>query len=288
MAGPNILVEPRRTPLSGELAPVVFGNMPRDGGHLIIEAGAHDLVAADPVAAKYIRPFAGSDELVNGRLRWCLWMVDLEPTDLDRSRVLRSRVDSVRTSRLQSKAPSTRSMASTPHLFAQRSGGYSTPYLGIPRVVSENRPYYLAARLGPEVIPSDRLFTAPDPDGLLFGVISSTMFLTWQLLVGNRLESRPSFSNTLVWNNFPLPELSDTSRRAIVDAGKNVLSARRSVGAAMSLAEMYGATLPPLLLDAHRSLDHAVDLAFNLRTWKPLEDPERQDLLLRGYAAMAR
>lgn len=250
-----------------------------------MEPGDYDEVASDPIAAAYLRPFVGSEELVNGRHRWCLWMTELDPLDLGRSAVLRARVEGVRQMRLKSKASSTKAMASTPHLFGQRSGGYKTAYLGIPRVVSENRPYYLAARLGPEVIPSDRLFTAPDPDGLLFGVISSTMFLTWQLTVGNRLESRPSFSNTLVWNNFPLPGLDHPTRAAIIAAGRRVQQVREAEGS--SLASLYGSTLTSPLLESHAALDEAVDHAFSVENCSTLTVEDRQDVLIRTYMAMS-
>lgn len=263
--GPNVLVGPRKDPLSPELAVVTFGNMPRDGGHLLIEdEETYREVMADPVAAKYVRRFVGSEELVNGRHRWCLWMTELDPRDVTRSTILAERIEGVRQMRLESKAASTRGMAATPHLFGQRSGGYGTAYLGIPRVVSENRPYFTAARLPADVIPSDRLFTAPDADGFLFGLVSSSMFLTWQFAVGNRLESRPSFSNTLVWNNFPLPDITRGQRAAVAAAGARVSAARESFPT-RSLAQLYDSSaMPEELKAAHDSLDDIVDSLFAL------------------------
>ena len=232
--GPNVLVSPRSEPLSSDLTTVVFGNMPRDGGHLIVEDDAYPSVLADPVASKYLRRFIGSEELVNGRVRWCLDAADLDPADVKRSPILAEQIKGVREMRMKSRAPSTKAMAATPHLFGQRSGGYSTAYLGIPRVVSENRTYYTAARLDADVIPSDRLFAARDDDGFLFGIISSSMFLTWQLTVGNRLESRPSFSNTLVWNNFPLPEIEKSLRGDVTERGGVIASRETRYRSAIS------------------------------------------------------
>jgi hypothetical protein len=270
--------------MSPEIAPVTFGNMPRDGGHLVIEADAYDDVIADKVAAKYVRLFLGSEELVNGRQRWCLWMTNLNPDDIAKSKILAERLDGVRQMRLDSKAPSTRAMAATPHLFGQRSGGYETAYLGIPRVVSENRPFYTAARLPADVIPSDRLFTAPDADGFLFGLISSSMFLTWQYAVGNRLESRPSFSNTLVWNNFPLPDIKAKQRAEVVRAGAGVVSAR-ALYPTRSLAQLYDpAGLPDELIAAHGALDEVVDSIFGVMDNRTLEG--RQKVLFETYARL--
>lgn len=106
--GPNALVEQRRSPLAPQLPPMVFGNMARDDGNLLIEAEDYDDVAADPVAAKYIRPFVGARQLIHNEPRWCLWLVDLDPSDIARSPVLRRRLDAVRQFRAASTAESTR------------------------------------------------------------------------------------------------------------------------------------------------------------------------------------
>jgi len=269
--GPNVLVSPRSAPLSADLSSVTFGNMPRDGGHLIVDDEIYPQVSADPIALKYLRPFIGSEELVNGRTRWYLWMTDLEPDDVAQSAILAERIAGMREMRLKSKAPSTKAMAATPHLLGQRSGGYPTPYLGIPRVVSENRPFYTAARLGPEVIPSDRLFATEDEDGFLFGVMSSSMFLVWQLTVGNRLESRPSFSNTLVWNNFPLPPIEH-----------EVLAARQA-HPEKSLAAIYApGEIPHDLIAA---LDAVVDIIFGSSS-SPVNFEERQRVLSESFVKL--
>ncbi|UJH71810.1 hypothetical protein L0A91_16540 (plasmid) [Ornithinimicrobium sp. INDO-MA30-4] len=262
--GPDVLVRPRRTPLSPHIAPVTFGNMPRDGGHLIVEADAYDEVMSDPVAAKYVRPFPGSEELVRGTQRWCLWLTAMDPADVQQSRVLRDRIEGVRQMRLASKASSTRAMATTPHLFGQRAAEMFDSYLAIPAVVSESRPYYTAARLPANVIASNKLYVAPDRDGFQFSVISSSMFLTWQLTVGNRLESRPSFSNTLVWNNFPLPDVNDQQRNAVTGAGQSVVEAR-ALYPSHSLAQLYRAdSMPTELTTAHNALDNVLDAIFGL------------------------
>lgn len=283
--GPNVLVSPRSDPISPEIAPVTFGNMPRDGGNLVVELDAYDDVMADKVAAKYVRPFLGSEELVRGGKRWCLWLNTLEPGDVDRSPVLARRIEGVRLMRLQSKASSTKGMAATPHLFGQRAAEMFDSYLAIPAVVSETRPFYTAARLPAEAIASNKLYVAPDADGFLFGVISSSMFLTWQFTVGNRLESRPSFSNTLVWNNFPLPDIDAKTRQAVAKAGADVVTARK-LYPDRSLADLYEpGALPSELVSAHADLDAVVDGIFGLPSGS-ISMEERQSVLFRTYAKL--
>lgn len=278
--GPNVLVEKRSKPLSG-VAPARFGSMPNDGGNLIVEAEEYEEVASDPVAAKYLRPFRMGKELVRGLERWCLWMENLEPGDVEKSEILRSRVEAVRTHRLKSKRAATQKRAATPYLFGELHQP-STSYVGIPRVVSEARRYYTAQHLSPEIIAGDKVYTAVDPDGLLFGLISSSMFITWQKTVGGRLKSDYNFSNTIVWNTFPVPELSDKQRESIIKAGKKVLEARE-LHPERSLAEHYAPlSMAPELVKAHDALDREVDKAFGASR-KLSNERQRLELLFSNY-----
>lgn len=280
--GPNIFVTKRSQPLVHGLPEATFGNMPRDDGNLIVLPADYDEVAQDPIARRYLRPYLGAEEVLHGKQRWCLWLTDLDPADLHRSTILRERVDAVRWFRLTSTASSTRQMAQTPHLFGQRPALHAEPYLVIPRVSSELRDYYPVRRVTPDVIASDATFTAGDPTGLLFAVISSAMFTAWQATVGGRLKSDLRFSNTIVWNNLPLPDLDDSARRDIIEAGRAVEKARKS-HTRRTLADLYRPeTMPADLREAHRILDVEVDKAFGARgTAATLE--ERQRVLFQRY-----
>ena len=231
----------RSKPLAN-IPPARFGSKPTDGGNLIVETNDHEEVASDPVAAKYLRPFRMGRELVRGLDRWCLWMADdFDPGDLGRSRILRERIEAVREKRLSSKRKATQEAATTPHLF-QENHQPDEAYVGIPAVVSESRHFYTAAHLSPEVVAGNKLYVATDPEGLLFGLISSSMFITWQRAVGGRLKSDLNFANTLTWNTFPVPELTEEQRERIIKAGKRVLEAR-AIHPERSLAEHYNCLL---------------------------------------------
>ncbi len=265
--GPNVLVKKRSKPLSAQLPLAYFGSKPTDGGNLIVEVEDYPVVAADPVAARYLRPFRMGKELVQGLERWCLWLEEATEEEIASSPVLSTRVAAVAEMRSQSTKKATQLKAATPHLFDENHQP-TDAYVGIPRVVSELRPYYTVARLSPEVISGDQNFTAIDPDGFLFGLISSSMFITWQRAIGGQLESRLRFSNTVVWNNLPLPQISEEQRQKIITAGRKVLAAREAIeeraGKPVSLADMYAslATMDPALRAAHDELDSAVDVAF--------------------------
>ncbi|WP_277100359.1 DNA methyltransferase [Corynebacterium riegelii] len=283
--GPQVLVAKRSKPLA-DLPAVRFGSKPVDGGNLIVEVADYEEVAADPVAAKYLHPFRMGRELVRGLDRWCLWMADadFDPADLERSPVLRERVEEVRTMRLASRKAATRESAATPYLF-QELHQPAVDYVAIPRVVSETRLYYTAAHYSADVIAGDKVYTAEDPEGLLFGLISSSMFITWQRAVGGRLKSDLNFANTLTWNTFPVPELTEQQRQRIIKAGQGVLAAR-DLHPERSLAEHYNPlAMAPELIKAHNALDREVDTAFGAP--KRLQNErQRQELLFTNYARL--
>ena len=280
--GPNVLIEKRSKPLSMELSETTFGNMPRDDGNLIVEPADYAEVAEDPVAAKYLRPFRGSTEVLNNKQRWCLWLTELDPRDAKQSRILADRIDRVRDFRLKSSASSTRQMADTPHLFGQRPALHDRPYIVIPRVASDNRPYFAVQLVEPEVIASDATFTAPDPDGFLFAIISSAMFITWQRTVGGRLKSDLRFSSTIVWNNLPLPRVDPVLREDIIRAGERVRDAR-ALYPQRSLAQLYApGAMVAELAEAHAQLDALVDRAFGASETCTTE-LERQAILFEKY-----
>lgn len=256
--GPPLAVMPRTKPLSPSLTEVRYGNKPTDGGYLVISRDDYEEFMADEHAAKYVRPYLGARELIHDEPRWCLWLTDLDPADYKASRLLQERVEGVKAFRLDSRAASTRAAAVTARLFRQIMQP-STDYLCIPQHVSESRLYFPSKRLPAEVVASNANFIADDPDGLLFAVISSSAFIAWQAAVGGKLESRLRFNKQGVWNTFPLPQLDDTQRAALITGGNGVLQARER-HPERSLAQLYEPNTMPLeLLQAHAALDKVLD-----------------------------
>lgn len=279
---PNVYVHSRSKPLSGDLAAVNFGSMPRDGGNLLIEPDDYATVMADPIAAKYVRRFIGAEQLIRNEPRWCLWMTDLEPSDVPKSPVLRARLGGVRDMRSKSKASTTREWAKLPHLFVQQAQP-SVPYICIPRHFSETRLYATVERFDPDVIAGDSCFTTVDPDGFIFALLSSSMFITWQKTVGGRLKSDPRFSKEIVWNSLPLPPVTPAERTAIIKAGEGVTAAR-NLHPERSLADHYQPlSMTRELVDAHRVLDRLVDKAFGAGRGD-IDDVKRQAILIARYA----
>jgi len=225
-------------------------------------------------------------ELINGTDRWCLWLRDAEPGELRKSSFLKKRVDACAEYRRNApmKGDAYKHRA-TPWLFRDDHQP-STNYLAIPKVFSEDREYMTCDWYTPDIIAGDMVYTSPDRDGLAFAVIESRMFMTWQQTIGGRLESRCRFSNTVVWNNLPLPALDDETRTALIEAGRNVLVARAN-HPGQSLADLYDPDyMPTDLRAAHRELDKVADVAFGARKWLKDDDDARLQVLFKSYTHM--
>lgn len=286
--GPNVLVSRQTKSLAG-LPKANFGTMPIDGGNLIVENDEYASVANDKVAARYLRPFRMGRELIHGLDRWCLWMAEgFDPADVNRSSILKSRIQACKEYR--ENAPTggdAYKYRDTPHLMRPNKNRPTKPYIGIPRVVSENRKYYTVQHLSPDIIAGDKVYTAADPDGLLFALISSSMFISWQRTVGGRLKSDLNFAGTLTWNTFPVPKLDQESRQRIISAGKKVLAARE-LHPDRSLADHYNPlAMDPALLKAHDALDKEVDKAFGAPR-KLATERQRQELLFENYSRLTK
>lgn len=285
---PDVLVMSRSTPLNPSLGEIRAGSTPIDWKALT-EFTDEELAAIrqDPIAAKYLRSYMGGKELINGLERWCLWMdtPQFDPCDITRSPILNERVDEVRTKRQESGRAATQALARTPHLFGERRQPTSATYLAIPQTFSDNRLWVTAKRLDQDVVPSIKLFTTADPDGFLFGVVSSSMFITWQKTVGGRLKSDPSLSSDVVWNTLPLPQVLETLRAQIIAAGQGV-EAARALHPERTLAQHYQPlAMDPALISAHDKLDAVVDRAFGASR-RCRTESERQKILFERYAEL--
>lgn len=217
----------------------------------------------------------------------CLWMpTGPDPGDVKRSSFLQERLETVRRYRAASTTADTRKYADRPYRFF-RIPQPSVPYIGIPRHVSENHRWFTVAHLTLDVIASDAIYTALDPDGFLFGLMSSAMYIAWLRGVGGALESRLRFSNTIVHNPFPLPPaITPAHRKTIAAAGEKVRAAREAHAPA-TLGELYDPlATPPDLVVAHAGLDRTVDSLFAPRR-RFATDEDRLTVLLDHYQALS-
>ena len=207
---------------------IVFGNMPNDGGHLLLtDEERTDLLKNEPGARKFIRPFLGAEEFINGERRWCLWLKDASADEIRAMPEVRRRVDGVREHRRKSKRQTTQELAEDPTLFGEIRQPDSR-YLLIPSVSSESRRYIPMAFMPRTVIGSNLVLFVPHATRYHFGVLSSKMHMAWVRQVGGRLKSDYRYSNRLVYNNYPWPqEPSEKQRAAVEAAAQAVLDVRQ-------------------------------------------------------------
>ena len=286
---PTVLIEKRRKPLCVDAPEMTNGNKPTDGGHLFLSQEEADVISqVDPIAAKYIRRFLGSEEFINNLSRYCLWLKKSTAQDRKSSPEIQRRMEGVKAMRLASPKLPTKKLAETPYLFGEIRQT-DQPYLAIPEVSSENRTYIPIGYLTNEVA-SNKLYMIPNANLYYFGTLTSHMHNAWMRTVCGRLKSDYSYSNTIVYNNFPWPQTINPSQQAKIEtAAQLVLDARTAEenrcaeqGQKCSLATLYAAgNMPTDLLKAHAQLDKAVDAAYGYKGGK--DDAARVAFLFEQY-----
>jgi len=285
--GPNLVVESRREPGRGR-APMLFGNMPRDGGNLIVtqEEMAANRPGDDEVFTRYLRRFVGSEDFIQGKARYCLWIERDQHQDALRSMQIVRRLDAVRQMRLSSKAGSTRDYAKAPYRFVQIQGTAQSNTLIVPRHSSERRTYLPVGLLDASAIIADSAFAIYDAPLWTLALIASRLHLVWIAAVCGKLKMDYRYSNTLGWNTFPLPSLTAKNESDLNDSAANILLTRESYYPA-SISEMYDpdymAGAFPSLQQAHDHNDEIVERIYIGRKFR--NDTERLEKLFAMYAS---
>lgn len=257
MEGDNVFVESRSKPIC-DVPEIGIGNKPIDGGlYLFKDDEKEEFVRKEPGAAKYFKRWYGSDEFINRRPRWCLWLGDANPMDLIKLPECLKRIEAVREYRLASPSPGTIKLADKPTRFHVESMPGSN-YLLIPKVSSERRQYIPVGFMEPEFLSSDLVFIIPDATLYHFGILTSSVHNAWMRVVAGRLKSDYRYSKDVVYNNFSWPDATEEQKAKIEKTAQAILDARQVYPNA-SMADLYGnLVLFPDLLKAHRANDAAV------------------------------
>ncbi len=295
----NVFIEGRKTKLCN-VPDMVFGSMSNDGGNFILtEEEKDELLKSEPTSEKYIRLFLGSEEYINNKQRYCLWLVGASPAELKRMPQVLKRIDNVRKLRTESKRGATQKLADIPHLFGEIRQPQSGQYIIVPRVSSERRKYVPIGFLDCSVIASDAAQMIPNATLYHFGILTSSVHNAWMRAVCGRLEMRYRYSKDIVYNNFPWPEavvepvettghfgkLNDLKAK-IEQTAQKILDAR-ALYPDSSLADLYDETLmPPELRKAHRENDKAVMAAYGFDA--AMEESEIVARLFEMYEAMVK
>jgi len=277
----NTVIESRRTPLCGQ-PEMLFGNMPNDGGHLLLSSEEKDtLIAQEPTTVKFIKRFLGAQEFIQAKDRWCIWLTDASTEEIELNPRISARIALVKATRSESTRKSTRALADTPHLFGEIRQPKNGHYILVPRVSSERRPYVPIGFLDASIISSDANQMIPNATLYEFGILTSEMHNDWMRVVAGRLKSDYRYSATLVYNTFPWPEASEAKRKHIESLAEEVLLIREDYPD-KSLADLYDPDkMPAPLLTAHKTLDRAVEALYRDRPFR--DASERLEHLFARY-----
>jgi len=276
-------VQKSNVPL-GRQATMLFGNMPRDGGHLFLDPDLAAKLLTDEKTQPFVKRFVGSDELINGRQRYCLWIGDGQVEDAVSSQFIAERLALVAESRATSPAESTRSFARQPHRFVQIAGVAANNQILVPGVSSENRPYLPCDFLSSDAIVSNKCFALYDAPLWNLALIASRLHWVWIGTVCVRMRTDFSYSNTLGWNTFPVPTLTEQNKADLTRCAEDILLTREAHFPA-TIADLYDPdSMPDDLRRAHERNDEVLERIYIGRRFK--NDTERLEKLFDMYTKM--
>ncbi len=285
-SGPNVLVQPTSKPMNS-LNEMSFGNMPNEGGSLLLtRSEADEAMERHGVDRKFMRPFVGSQEFIKGQERRCVWVTDEDYQEARENAWLNDRFEAVRKRRVSSNRATTQQLANTPYRFGEVRQTGRERTIVVPRVSSENRDF-LPVGLGAHgTIIGDRNFALYDAPLWNMALIASRLHWVWIGTVCVRMRTDFSYSNTLGWNTFPVPRLTEKNRADLTRCAEDILLAREAHFPA-TIADLYDPEkMPANLRAAHDRNDEVLERIYIGRRFR--NDTERLEKLFQLHARMTK
>ena len=279
----NISVVPAEKKPKFTSVPMEYGVYYSKSAGLMLEPDEKDALLRGGLAPKFIRRFIGSTEYINGKERYCLWITDDELQQVSSIDAVRQRIESVRRDRLETDDTAVNKLANRPHQFRERKGD-DPAKIFVPIVSSENRDYFPAGVADQSVVPTNKAFYIPNSPLWVLAIISSKLHLSWIDTICGRLRTDYSYSNTLGWNAFPVPTLTDKNKADLTHCAEDILLAREAHFPA-TIADLYDPEKMPVdLRDAHERNDEVLERIYIGRRFK--NDTERLEKLFELYTKM--
>lgn len=281
---PSVFVYRRTNVLSSCLPRMVLGSMPKDGGHLILNSRDRDeVLAASASASKFVKRYVGSAEFINDIERYCLWIADRDLSEARTVPPIARRLEAVSRWRLGSVASTTSEYAAHPNRFKQNAFK-QTESIMVPSISSSRRPYIPIGYLDPGTIISNKGFAIYDAKPWVFALLTSQMHMAWVKAVSGRMRLDYQYGAYIVYNNFPVPPLTDAVQEKLTTTVLKVLDVRE-YHCERTLAELYDPDLMPEdLRSAHAEVDRLVDSIYSNRAYET--DEQRLADLFAMYEAM--
>jgi hypothetical protein len=281
--GASVVVDKLRKPVFG-VAEMEFGNKPSDGGNLLLSRDERDGLCLTELQKKhFLRKVLGSDNFINGGDRYCIWIEDEYLDEAKKIPSIAARIERVRELRLASRDKGANALAKRAHqLKLMRIGNYQT--IVIPAVSSERRPYLPVGIVGNDTTLTNAAFGLYDTELWNMAIITSRLHLVWIKTVCGQLETRIRYSNTLGWNTFPVPQLTEKNKADLTRCAEDILLAREAHFPA-TIADLYDPdNMPENLRHAHERNDEVLERIYIGRRFK--NDTERLEKLFEMYTKM--
>jgi hypothetical protein len=288
--GKTTYVQSSSTPISS-LPKMVTGAMPRDGGNLLlcreeVDEFTHAISrhGRHSICASWLRPYLGSAEIINGGVRFCLWIPDDDSSLAKEIPWVEKRLAAVSEMRSQSPLDSTRAFANQPHRFVYLAGDSLNNVIGIPSVSSERREFLPVDLLKAGTIVSNLAFALYDPPLWCLALVASRLHLVWIASVCGKLKTDYRYSNTLGWNTFPIPVLTQHDKDALTRCAEEILLARETHFPA-TIADLYAQdAMPANVRRAHDKNNETLERIYVGRRFR--NDTERLEKLFELYSSM--
>ncbi len=285
VAAETVFIETEPSSICG-LDRMIMGSMPRDGGNLILSKSEKDvLVAKAPMAMLWLRGYLGSDEIISGLPRYCLWISDGDASAAWKIPELVARFKAVKKMREESPLESTNEFAGRPHRFVYLAGESETRTIAIGGVSSENREYLPVDVLHRRVVVSNLAYAIYDGPAWAAAILSSKLHMAWTRAVCGKRGTSLRYSNTLGWNTFPVPRLTEKNKADLVRGAEDILLAREAHFPA-TIADLYDPNnMPADLRTAHDRNDEVLERIYIGRRFR--NDTERLEKLFELYTKMS-
>ena len=286
LLAPNIIVQKESKPVHA-VNEMTFGSKPVDGGNLLLSRGEVAALQLDHTESeRFVRPIYGSDEFIGGRLKYCLWITDEDAQKAATYPKIAERLEAVRKMRLESTKQATRVGAQWPHRFDERRQSGNEAIIAVAAISSENRDYLPCGVLPTGSIITNKCFALFDAPLWNMALIASRLHWVWIGTVCVRLEMRFSYSNTLGWNTFPVPKLTEQNKSDLTRCAEDILLAREA-HFPKTIADLYDPEdMPENLRRAHEANDEVLERIYIGRRFK--NDTERLEKLFELYTKMTK
>lgn len=279
----NVIVDKKSKPFP-PLAEMPRGNMPYDGGHLLLTPEeVVDLGLTLEQKLRFVRRIYGSAELIKGLSRYCLWIEDEFLDDARNIEPILKRIEGVKSMRLASSDKSANDLAKRAHQMREMNYGKQSTIV-IPAVSSEDREFLPVGFIQAGEVITNRNFALYDADLWNFAFLSSRLHWVWVDTVCGKLETRFNYSNTIGWNTFPVPTLTEKNKEDLTRCAEDILLARETHFPS-TIADLYDPqNMPENLRQAHERNDETLERIYIGRRFK--NDTERLEKLFELYTKM--